>query len=84
MGSDRKECLHCTIIEEVGRRLENGVVSGRGALDSLVLVMADILATASAGDADEMMSAVIQDLSKAEAKARQRAFHESALASRGG
>ena len=75
-----KYCLHCTIIKEVGRRLESGEVSGRGALDNLVLVMADILATASIEEADEMMSAVMQDLSEAEAVARQRTFHESSAA----
>ena len=75
------DCLHCTIIKEVGRRLENGEISGRGALDNLVLVMADILATASIEEAKEIKSAIMQNLSEAEAQARHRIDHEIGLRS---
>jgi hypothetical protein len=44
--------------------------------------MADILATASIEEAREMTCAIMQDLSEAEALARQRAVHESAFARR--
>jgi hypothetical protein len=64
------ECLHCTIIKEVGRCLESGEVTGKGAVDKLVLVMADILAMASIEQADEMMCTIIEHLSEAEAQAR--------------
>jgi len=74
------DCLHCTIIKEVGRRLENGEINGRGALDNLVLVMADILATASIEGAKEMKGAITRSLSEAEAQARHRIDHESAFA----
>ena len=80
----RRNCLHCMIVKEVGRRLENGEISGRGALNNLVLVMADILATASVEEAKEMISAIIVDLSEAEPQARQRNVHESAFARRRG
>ena len=76
-------CLHCTIIKEVGRRLENGEINGRGALDNLVLVMADILATASIEGAKEMKGAITRSLSEAEAQARHRIDHESAFARKG-
>jgi hypothetical protein len=75
-----KDCLHCTIIQEVGCRLENGEISGSGALDNLVLVMADILATASIEGAKEMKGAIMQNLSEAEAQARHRTDHESTFA----
>ena len=78
-----KDCLHCTILQEVGRRLENGQIDGRGALDHLILVMANILATASTEDADEMMSTVEQDLLEAEVRARQRTVRDSAIALEG-
>ena len=74
------DCLHCTIIREVGRRLENGEINGRGALDNLVLVMADILATASIEGAKEMKGAIMQNLSEAEAQARHQTDHELAFA----
>ena len=78
-----KDCLHCTIVREVGLRLENGEVSGKGALDSLILVMADVLATAPMWEADKMMSTVMQDLSEAEARARRRNLDEPAFARTG-
>ena len=80
----RRNCLHCVIVKEVGRRLENGEISGWGALNNLVLVMADILATAPIEEAKVMISAIIADLSEAEPRARQRNVHESAFARRRG
>jgi hypothetical protein len=78
-----KDCLHCTIIKEVGRRLENGEISGRGTLDNLVLVMADILATAPIEDAKKMKGAIMQNLSEAEAQARHRIDYEIDFARKG-
>jgi hypothetical protein len=72
MKFGRRDCLHCTIIRGVGRRLEDGEINGIGALDNLVRVMADVLATASIEKAEEMKGAIMQDLSEAEAHARQR------------
>ena len=40
MIPDGERCLHCDIIEEIGRRLESGTFSGQQALDDLVLVLA--------------------------------------------
>src|SRR5260370_11117502 len=77
------DCLHCTIIREVGRRLENGEINGKGALDNLVLVMADILATASIEGAKEMKGAIMQYLSEAQAQSLHRLGHESAFARKG-
>ena len=78
-----KDCLHCTILREVGHRLESGEIDGRHALGDLILVMAEIIATAPIEDADEMMSTVEQDLSEAEVRARQRIVRESAVALKG-
>ena len=75
-----KDCLHCTILREVGRRLESGEIDGRHALGDLILVMAEIIATAPIEGVDEMMSTVDQDLSEAEVRARQRTVRESAVA----
>jgi hypothetical protein len=79
-----KDCLHCTILQEVGRRLENGQIDGQGALDDLVLVMAEIMAAAPTEDADELMNTVEQDLMDAVARARQRTLRESAAVLSGG
>jgi hypothetical protein len=84
MKFGHKSCLHCTILEEVGRRLENGEIDGQGALDDLILVMAEIMATAPIEDAGEMMRTVEQDLSEAEVRARQRIVRDSAIALEGG
>ena len=84
MDFDHKDCLHCTILQEIGRRLENGDIDGQHALDGLVLVMAEIIATAPTEDADEIMSTVGQDLSEAEVRARQRIVRDSAIALEGG
>jgi len=54
MEFSHKDCLHCAILQEVGRRLENDEIDGKGALDNLALVMADILATAPVETAEEM------------------------------
>jgi hypothetical protein len=84
MESGRRDCLHCTILQDVGRGLENGEIDERGALDDVILVMVEILATAPIEDADEMMSAVEQDLSESEVRARQRNVRDSAIALKGG
>ena len=76
--------MHCTILQDVGRGLENGEIDERGALDDVILVMVEILATAPIEDADEMISAVEQDLSEAEVGARQRNVRDSAIALKGG
>ncbi len=84
MESWRQGCLHCAIVKEIGRRLESGEISGKAALDKLVLVMADILATASIEEAGEMARAIMQDLPQAEVQARQRTMQVSAFARRQG
>jgi hypothetical protein len=84
MDFGHKDCLHCTILQVIGRRLENGDIDGQHALDGLVLVMAEIIATAPTEDVDEIMSTVGQDLLEAVVRARQRTVRESAIALKGG
>jgi hypothetical protein len=84
MTVDRELCLQCAIIEEIGRRLEGGTFSGQQALDDLVLVIADVLATAPAGQARELMAGVVQALPSAEARARERMKREPSLQRRHG
>jgi hypothetical protein len=80
----RKNCLHCLIVKAIGRRLEYGEISRWGAMNNLVLVMADILATVPIEEAKKITSAIIASLSEAEVKARERHIHEPALARRRG
>jgi hypothetical protein len=75
-----KDCLHCAILQEVGRRLENDEIDGKGALDNLVLVMADILAMAPVETAEEMKGAIMQNLSEVVVRERRRTVSESAIA----
>jgi hypothetical protein len=81
---DRGRCLHCDIIEEIGRRLEGGTFSGQQALDDLILVLADILATTPADQAQELMAGIVQALPSAEAHARERMKQEPSLQRRHG
>ena len=71
MFFDSTECLHCAIVAEIGRRLERGLTTGQQAIDSLVAAVADILATAPADRAQEMLDAVVSELPAAEARSRQ-------------
>jgi hypothetical protein len=80
MEFGHKDCLHCAILQEVGRRLENDEIDGKGALDNLALVMADILATAPAETAEEMKGAIMQNLSETAVRERRRTVGESAIA----
>jgi hypothetical protein len=80
MEFGHKNCLHCAILREVGRRLENDEIDGKGALDNLVLVMADILAAAPAETAEEMKGAIMQNLSEDAVRERRRTVGESAAA----
>jgi hypothetical protein len=84
MIPDGERCLHCDIIEEIGRRLESGTFSGQQALDDLVLVLADVLATAPADQAQELMVGIVQALPSAEARARERMKQEPSLQRRHG
>ncbi len=77
-------CLHCAVVEEIGRRLEAGAISGQQALDDLVAVMADVLATAPADQASEMLDAIIMELPAAEARSRERMKQEPSLERRHG
>jgi hypothetical protein len=80
MEVSHKDCLHCAILQEVGRRLENDEIDGKGALDNLALVMADILATAPVETAEEMKGAIMQNLSEDAVRERRRTVGESAVA----
>ena len=71
MGRSER-CLHCSILSEIGRQFEAGQIDGQRALDNLVLVMADILATVPPNRARGMMAGIIQTLPAAEARARER------------
>ena len=84
MGLRREHCLHCSIGDEIGRQLETGTIDGQRALDNLVLVMADILATAPPNQARGMMAGIIQILPAAEAHARERMKREPTLPRRHG
>ena len=84
MTVDREPCLHCDIIEEIGRRLESGTFSGQQALEDLVLVMADVLATAPTDQARELMAGIVRALPSAEARARERMKQEPSLQRRHG
>lgn len=78
----RERCLHCSILNEIGRQFEAGQIDGQQALDNLVLVMADILATAPPHRARGMMAGI--SLPVAEARARDRMKREPILQRRHG
>jgi hypothetical protein len=71
-----ERCLHCSILSEIGRQFEAGQIDGQRALDNLVLVIADILATAPPHRARGMVAGIIQSLPAAEARARERMKRE--------
>ena len=71
MGRSER-CLHCSILSEIGHQLETGMIDGQRALDNLILVVADILATVPPNRARGMMAGIIQTLPAAEARARER------------
>ena len=79
MGRSAKRCLHCSILSEIGRQLETGMIDGQQALDDLVLVVADILATVPPDRARGMMVGIVKTLSVAEARARERMKGRSTL-----
>jgi hypothetical protein len=79
MGRKAKPCLHCSILSEIGHQLETGVIDGQQALDDLVLVVADILATVPPDRARGVMAGIIKTLSAAEARARERMKGRSTL-----
>ena len=80
----RERCLHCSILNEIGRQFEAGQIDGQRALDNLVLVIADILATAPPHRARGMVAGIIQSLPAAEARARDRMKREPILQRRHG
>jgi len=84
MGLRHERCLHCSILDDIGRQLETGTIDGQRALDNLVRVMADILAAAPPNPARGMMAGIIQILPAAEAHARERMKRETALQRRHG
>ena len=79
MESGHKDCLHCMIVKEVGRRLERGDICGRSAMDKLLQVMADILALTSLEDVEHAAKEMVQDLVDLVEQARQRTLREPAL-----
>jgi hypothetical protein len=73
MDLTREDCLHCSIVGEIGRRLDRGTIDGQQALEALVLVLAELLATAPLDQLEHRMAEVVRALGLAESQARERA-----------
>ena len=71
-GECRPGCLHCLVLREMSRRVEHGGITGTEALRDLAAVMGEILATAPAGQAREMMSSILSRLSDVRRNVRDR------------
>jgi hypothetical protein len=80
MEFEDQNCLHCLIFKEIGRRLENGQICGKGALEKLAMVMAEIVATAPVDERRELINGISVKLWRAEAEARQRVTHKFSIA----
>lgn len=79
MESGHKDCLHCLIVREVGRRLETGDICGQSAMHKLLQVMADILALTSLEDVEHSAKEIVLDLVELVEQARQRTMRDLAL-----